>query len=540
MSIRPNNPSAGVYTSEIDRAVGQRTFSVSTGVVCAASHRGPVMQRVKLTDTGRLKSLFGKKDPKVSYGIHCAEHFLTESNSLFFTRVARDAKFAGIMIRTVSNFCAPIKLAQGMTDPAQAALTGNDIMLISAENPGKWGDDLYVVMYPDVNDPDYQQFFLEVYEGDSSVPVEKYACTTFYKKSEDGKQLFVEDVVNTFSDRIRVRFNWNHPEFQQTDEPVLVNAIIGGPSDALTGVNNGQFFGGDNGIEPTIGDYIRAWDLYRDYEEVDVDILMSAGYTNEAILHKINEIAANRLDCIAVLDMPETLVRPDRAINFRRNTLNMNSSTAALYAPYLKLFDDDNSRSYFVPPSGKVGGVFARTDRVAKSWFAPAGTNRGVLTGVEALGYDYDQGDRNALTENQINYIRNMSGYGNVIWNADTLYGVQSPLNDIGVRRLLAILHRIVRFGQLSSVFQPNDSFLQSQINRQMRDMLEPIRVDRGLDWYDVVCDSRNNPNEWVANGDLVCDVFLDPTRYTKRIHLNAIVPKRGAIRFAESLVDRS
>lgn len=51
MSIRPNNPSAGVYTSEIDRAVGQRTFSVSTGVVCAASHRGPVMQRVKLTDT---------------------------------------------------------------------------------------------------------------------------------------------------------------------------------------------------------------------------------------------------------------------------------------------------------------------------------------------------------------------------------------------------------------------------------------------------------------------------------------------------------
>lgn len=540
MSLRPNNPSAGVYTSEIDVPGRSQPFSVSTGVIVAACNRGPVGQRVRVTETGRLKKIFGKKDPKVSFGLHCAEDFLQESNSLYFTRVAKNAKTAGLMIRTISNFADTVKLTQGMTDPTVVGFNESDIMLVYAENPGKWGDGLYVVMYPDVNDPDNEQFIFEIYEGDSTVPLERFGCTTFYKKSEDGSQLFVEDVINNLSDVVRVKFNWNHYQFTNNPEPVLINAIIGGPSDPLTGDNNGQFFGGDNGLTPTLGDIINSWDLYADHELVDVDILINSGYTDPAVLHKMNEIAQNRLDCIAVLDLPQNLARPDLAINFRREVLNMNSSSSALYAPYIKVRDTDAGRSYFIPPSGKIAGVFARTDRVAKSWFAPAGTNRGIITSVEELGFDYDLGDRNALTENQINFIRNMSGYGNVVWNADTLYALKSPLNDIGVRRLLAILHRIVRFGQLASVFQPNDSFLRSQITTDMNNMLDPIRTERGLDWYEVVCDERNNPDVYVANGDLVCDVYLDPTRYTKRIHLNAIVPKKGGIKFAESLIDRS
>lgn len=537
--LAPNNPSAGVYTSEIEVPDRSETFGVSTGVIVAATNKGPVGKRTRVTEIGRLRKLFGRIDPSVSFGLNCAEDFLQESNSLLFTRVVRDAKYAGILVRTVTNFSTAIQLTTGMADPNLVGMGDSDIMLIHAENPGKWGDDIYVIMYPDNNDPDGHQFFFEVYEGQSSVPVERFICTTFYKRNENGAQLFVEDVINNQSEILRVRFNWAHSAFTSNPEPVLINAILGGPLDELSGNRNGQLFGGDNGVQPTLGDIINAWDMYADHEIVDCDILINAGYVDPAVQHKINEIAQRRLDCIAVLDVPPEYGRTDRAIDYRRNVLNMNSSSSALYAPYVKVRDTNAARSYFIPPSGKVAAVYARTDNVAASWFAPAGVNRGIITSVEDLQYDYDQGDRNALTDNQINFIREMAGYGNVIWNADTLYAFKSPLNDIGVRRLLGILHRIVRFGQLRSVFQPNDTFLQSQIRQDMINMLEPIRTGRGLDWYDVICDNRNNPPAQVANGDLVCDVYLDPTRYTKRIHLNAIVPKTGGIKFAEQLLDR-
>ena len=69
--------------------------------------------------------------------------------------------------------------------------------------------------------------------------------------------------------------------------------------------------------------------------------------------------------------------------------------------------------------------------------------------------------------------------------------------------------------------------------------MLSPIKAGRGLDWYAIVCDETNNPPEVEANGDLLIDVFLDPTRYTKRIHICATVPRVGEIEFALQLIDK-
>jgi hypothetical protein len=539
MSLAPNNPSAGVYTSENVIPEQIASTSVSTGVIVTAADRGRVGQRIFVGNKGDLRTKFGKNNPKLTKALNCAEHFLEESNALYVTRVARDSKYAGILIRTVSNFATTIKLSAGISDPTSVGLGEADIMLVYADNQGKWGDDLYVVMYPDVDDVDGHQFIFEIYEGTTStVPAERFSCTTFYKKNDSGSQLFVEDVINNRSKLVKVKFNHEHFVFASNDSPLLVNAIIGGPFDPVSGQNNGQLFGGDNGLPITNGDLINGWNLYEDHEKVAVDILMSAGYTDLPILHTINDIAARRLDCIAVLDAPEILTDASDLVNFRRNTLNLNSSSAALYTPYLKMLDTDNSRSYFVPPSGKVGAVYAKTDSIARSWFAPAGLNRAILSGVEELGSVFKQADRNMLTQNQINFIIEKQGYGNVIWLADTLYASGGPLQDIGVRRLLAILHRIVRRAQLQSVFQPNDDFLRRKIRDDMIALLAPIRRDRGLDWYEVVCSRVNNPNDQIANGDLVCDVYLDPTRYTKRIHLNAIVPKKGAISFSETFLD--
>lgn len=538
MSLAPQHPSAGVYTSENVIPERGAPLSVSTGVIVTAADRGRIMERTFLGDKGDLRQRFGRNNPKLTKALNCAEDFLAESTALYMTRIARNALYSGLLLRTVSNFVTPIKLSAGINKPSDVGFGPADIGLFYADNQGKWGDDLFIITYPDVNDIDNHQSIVEIYEGTtSSVPAERYSVTTFYKKNENGNQLFIEDVINTKSKLVKFRFNPNHVALASNPNALLLNAVIGGPSDPTSGQNNGQFSGGSNGDAITTGDILAGWELYEDPEKIAVDILMSAGYTQLPILHRINDIAARRLDCIAVLDAPEDITDASDLVNFRRNTLNLNSSSAALYTPYLKTLDVDNSRSYFVPPSGKVGAVFAKTDQIARSWFAPAGLNRGILSGVEELASEFDQGDRNILTQNQINFIIEKESEGTVIWLADTLYSSGGPLQDIGVRRLLAILHRIVRRSQLRSVFQPNDDFLRRTIRDDMIALLAPIKRDRGLDWYEVVCSTKNNTNDMIANGDLVCDVYLDPTRYTKRIHLNAIVPKRGTIAFSESFI---
>ena len=130
-------------------------------------------------------------------------------------------------------------------------------------------------------------------------------------------------------------------------------------------------------------------------------------------------------------------------------------------------------------------------------------------------------------------------GEGVYVWGADTMYAVKSPFNDIGVRRLLSMLHAVVRINQLPAVFEPNDDILRQNQRESLDFVLQPIKAGRGLDWYKVICDESNNPPEVEANGDLLIDVFLDPARYTKRIHICATVPRVGEIEFALQLIDK-
>jgi phage tail sheath protein FI len=254
----------------------------------------------------------------------------------------------------------------------------------------------------------------------------------------------------------------------------------------------------------------------------------------------MDQICSVRQDCVAILDLPSNMQETADAINYRRDILNLNSSLSALYGPDLKIRDSVNGVDVWVPPSGHIAGVFSRTDAQAATWFAPAGTERGQLSGILDLRHNYKQGHRNALVENQINIIRSISGQGTVVWGADTLYAVKSALNDIGIRRMLAMLHSTIQIQNLYAVFRPNDSLLRDRQKATIDNLLEPIKRGRGLYWYEVICSEKNNPPDVIANGDLIIDVYLDPTRYTKRIHLNAVVAKTGGLQASVELVDQT
>lgn len=551
--------SPGVYSAEYDRATQVKVITGGAVTMCVPLPRGPVGKNVSLYGDPDIERIIGKPTGIYKDYVNYIKILAQKARVVNVTRVAIDALSAGVYVTTFNNFSTTRKLSAGFSDVDTVQMTNKDIMFVYAAYDGVWANDMYITIEPDLRDVEGVRFKLKVYEGNNKTPTETHVCTTFYKVTDSGDQLFVEDVVNEQSNLIRVKFNHDHYKILTDASAYVVNAICGGPFDANNPtLTNGQLSGGSDGqlIDMRNGDInirnssiaaiVEAWDVYRDWERVYTGILCDAGMSDPVIANKLDELAMSRQDSIATSGIPPSLQARDSAVAYRRGDKKYNDSYFGLSSSWSTLCSSDvqardtvNSRWYWVPASVCLAYCMLTADQVAQ-WLAPAGMTRGVLPFATDVRVRYDLPDRDVLVDNHINPIAVFEGEGIFVWGADTTYAVKSPLNDIGVRRLLSMLHAVVRVNNLPAVFEPNDDILRSNQKESLEEILRPIQAGRGLDWYAVICDDTNNPADVEANGDLIVDVFLDPTRYTKRIHINATVPRVGEIEFALSLIDRT
>lgn len=523
-----SSTSAGVYTGEIDGSIRSTAAPTSIGGIVGPSHKGIVGKPTLTVDDDDFTAQFGEPDSALTYMHFCAKAFLAESNRLYVMRVAKNPKLGGVKVSTVNNFSQCSSFTSGLDDPEDIVFATADIMWLYAANPGTWNNDLRVLLYPDTNDASSEGLVLSIFEGDSTVPVETYRGTLFDKLDGYGDQLSIQHQLDERSKRVKCLINTAHPAFATNERPALINAIA-----------SGVFTQGHNGDAVNESDIIEAWDSFEDREDFPVNILINAGYTDVSIQQRMIEVCQSQENCFAVLDVPRNKQVAQDAVNWRRTELNISSSYGALYAPWLKVRDLSKGRDMYIPPSGHVAGVFARTDRVTASWFAPAGITRGQLD-VLGLQETYKQGHRDIFADNQINPLVNKPGSGFVVWGADTLQTYASATSNINVRRLVSLLKTSISSSTEIGIYEPNDDFLRNEIRSLCDDILAPIKRGRGLYSYDIVCDDRNNSNENVANGDLILDVYVDPVLPAKRIHLNAIIPKTGEIKFAVELTQQT
>ena len=538
----PSNahPSAGVYVTEQDLSQRVAAASTSIGAIVGQSNMGPIMERTLVTSVRQFIETFGIPNPKTSYMHYCALTFLEQSSRLYVTRVAsnlNDTLTAGAFLSVdsteavtpllrLTNFDNGTLLPLGKYDPFNTLAFDplkpgieNILMFICAVNPGEWNNGIYVRIRPSnkrgvalPDDPTV--FWVEVYMdylGPRQAPVESFLVSRDFRVDGFGNQMNIEEVINLRSRFIRVR---NNP-YSNIKTKFLTTAS--------------EFFSGaTNGSPATEGQVSKGWELYRDPEQLDVNILIQGGFNSTAVQLKMDDICQDRMDCIAVLDIPLSEQDVSRAVDYRRNTLNLDSSRSAIYSPHILILDTYNDRELLVPPSGHAAAAYALTDSVAETWFAPAGMNRGKLN-ILGINRTYNQGDRDALTDAQVNNIRVIPGRGYKIWGADTMQSMASALSNVNVRRLLNFIEKSVSIAALYSVYEPNDAILRARIKDMVERFLKPIKSGRGLYSFDVVCDETNNPPEIIASGDLMLDVYLDPVIPAKRIHLNAIVTKTGA-----------
>ena len=116
----------------------------------------------------------------------------------------------------------------------------------------------------------------------------------------------------------------------------------------------------------------------------------------------------------------------------------------------------------------------AYNDRVAASWFAPAGVNRGGMGTVVRAERKLTQGNRDDLyAANRVNPIGTFPNSGVVVFGQKTIQKKASALDRVNVRRLLITLKDYISQIADTLVFEQNtiatrNSFL-TQVNPYLR-----------------------------------------------------------------------
>lgn len=286
---------------------------------------------------------------------------------------------------------------------------------------------------------------------------------------------------------------------------VLRIELSGGENGTLDAVNAGTFNGEDNGPGRRTG--IEAF-----LEISDVSIMAVPGVTDANVQAKLIAHCEGLASRFAVLDAPRGAVSVSD-LNTHKSAYD--TSYAALYAPWVKVFDPLLKRPVFLPPSGSVCGVYARTDIERGVHKAPANE---VVRGCTGLSVTYNEAEQGKLNPNGVNLIRVLPGQGIRVWGARTCSS-DGNWKYVNVRRLFIFLEESIRANTGWAVFEPNDEGLWSRVKGSISLFLETQRRSGALmgaspeEAYYVEVGRNTMSQDDILNGRLICEIGVAPVR---------------------------
>jgi phage tail sheath protein FI len=215
-------------------------------------------------------------------------------------------------------------------------------------------------------------------------------------------------------------------------------------------------------------------------------------------------------DRLAILD-PLPDLSPQQARDWRVDETGHDSKYAALYWPWIKIFDPVSGSPVLIPPSGHVAGVWARNDGTRGVHKAPANE---ILRGTIGVGTVITMGEHDMLNPVGVNCIRSFPGRGTRIWGARTLSS-DPAWRYINVRRVFNYVESSLMGGTQWVVFEPNDKDLWQRVIRTIRSFLYRVWLDGALfgenpeQAFYIKCDDETNPSEVIEAGQLICEIGL-------------------------------
>lgn len=251
-----------------------------------------------------------------------------------------------------------------------------------------------------------------------------------------------------------------------------------------------------------------------DKGEFDIKFIQTGGYptlefmttTGESLADKVLQLAANRGDCVALLDHTNNYNRSLAATDetsvyygVKNNTsilTETNLSYGAIFTPWVEY-----STSAYAPASVVYLIAYAKSNIYNPSWLAIAGVQRGLvaikslltatpLTNTIADSYQrLGSSDDVGISINAITYI---NGYGYCIWGNRTLISRASnssgfATSTLNIRNLVSDVKKQVRLAAISCMFEQNNEILWVNFKSVITPLLDKMVSGYGLKKYKFI-----------------------------------------------------
>lgn len=277
-------------------------------------------------------------------------------------------------------------------------------------------------------------------------------------------------------------------------------------------------------------------------EQYEYNLILCPGY-HETVDELLNLCIDIQEEAFVIGEVPLDM-DPTEVVSWAATTGRRTSRNVAYYYPHAIASNLDGTNVY-VGASGVALRTMAYSDEVSELWFAPAGTRRGLVSGISQVGYiDGVLGQPTTFTEVALNqgqrdnlytYFTNINpivffpGRGIIVWGQKTSAPDASAMDRINVTRLVAYIKRSLRKNTMSFVFEPNDQLTRDSLKATVDNFLGDLIVKRGLYDYATVCDESNNTPDRIDRNEMYIDIALKPVKAAEFIYIPIRIVATGA-----------
>jgi phage tail sheath protein FI len=256
------------------------------------------------------------------------------------------------------------------------------------------------------------------------------------------------------------------------------------------------------------------------FNEIDeVNIVCIPGVTSKTVQTAMITHCETLKDRFCILDSSKDAEMDD--IQAQKDDVVSERGYAALYYPWIKVPIEtlENNKikliQEFIPSSGYIAGIYARSDTERGVHKAPANE---IVRGALEIKLSITKGEQDILNPKGINCIRAFPGRGIRVWGARTTSS-DTLWKYVNVRRLFLYVEESIEEGTQWVVFEPNNEQLWGRVRATITEFLTRVWRDGALmgtkaeEAFFVKCDRTTMTQDDIDNGRLICIIGIAPVK---------------------------
>lgn len=402
-----------------------------------------------------------------------------------------------------------------LDNPKAYQFAEGELFMVAGADPGEYNNKIGIEIQTSEDKEIVEEncFQLNVINLETGLTLEEYVVSMdLAKKSIDGTNLFIKNVINGYSQYIQIVT----PEDEYIDETAQPGS---------TGIIPVALQGGSDGEAVTVADNIEALQVFAS-KMVPVSLLINGNNEGADYQSAMLAICEDRKDCFAFIRTPrsyEKLTLPAQRVSslvkYKKDTLASTSYMGAMFGPHAEVHDNYNARKVTIGMDSLACKQYLKVINEKGFPYAAAGPINGKL---ENLTLDWKIGDDSAeakaINEASMNFLvfepRQKYYYlntQNTLQLANSAFrNIGAVLNVLNIKETLAI--RLKDFVNL-----PITDKLQEEIVQNITGYMEGCKSAGRVSNFHL---SNNTTKNDISNNELHFLLTLAPAYYAQKIYL--------------------